>query len=403
MKFTIKKSDLKSAVKLAIKAVGNRPVVPVLECLFFSVESDLLTITATDLEIFISVDCPIIGHGEKSDFVIDAKQIEKIVDNIETTDFAFEVGTHFILIKTDMGNFNVPYCQDDADQFPMSPVANDLILSVGNDVLRSAISMNLFAVSNDDLRPAMTGILLDIKSDKVTVAATDAHRLCVDNFDAAIAQSDIKVILPKKFCKVVEAIKGNDIAELLQGESSYLYDCGNIRVSFRPVDATYPAYMSIVPKKNEDGILYNHVAKFGRNDLIKAIKAASIMADSTTNQIRFIFTASGSCTIVAQNLDYSTDSLVPIKCDYQILAPFEFVVTDMDDANLEADGSRPTKKVMLGVNDWIIGVNSRMLIEAILNINSDVVEFGMQTETKAMVLKDGENRFLLQMPVIINN
>lgn len=403
MKFNIKKTELKSAVKLAVKALSSKPALPALECLHFSVESDLLTITATDLEIFISIDCPIIGHGEKSDFVIDAKQMEKIVDNIETIDLSFEVGTHFVLIKTDIGNFNVPYSAEDAEMFPIAPVANDLVLSVGNDVLRSVISNNLFAVSNDDLRPAMTGILLDIKTDKVTVAATDAHRLCVDNFDAAIAQTDIKVILPKKFCKVVESIKGNDIAELLQGESSYLYDCGNIRVLFRPVDARYPDYMCIVPKKNDKGELYNHVAKFGRNDLIKAIKAASIMADSTTNQIRFIFTASGNCTIVAQNLDYSTDSLVPIKCDYQILAPFEFEVTDMDDANLKADGSRPTKKVMLGVNDWIIGVNSRMLIEALLNINSEVVEFGMQTANRAMVLKDGENRFLLQMPVIINN
>ena len=79
MKFTIKKSELKTAVKLAVKAVGNRPVVSVLECLLFSVESDLLTITGTDLEIFVSVDCPVISHGEKTDFCIEAKNIEKII------------------------------------------------------------------------------------------------------------------------------------------------------------------------------------------------------------------------------------------------------------------------------------------------------------------------------------
>jgi DNA polymerase-3 subunit beta len=399
MQFTIKKTDLKSAVKLAVKALHSRPAIPVLECLLFSVESDLLTITGTDLEVFISIDCPISGKGEKTDFCIDGKQIEKIVDNIETTDFTFEIGSHFILIKSDMGNFNVPYLSDDVETFPIAPVANNSVLAVGNDVFRSVISNNIFAVSTDDLRPAMTGLFLDIKTDKVVVAVTDAHRLCVETFDASITQDNTSLILPKKFCKIVEAIKGNDIAELLSGENIFMYDCDNIRVSFRGIDARYPDYNCIVPKTNQEtGVLYNHVARFNRNDLIKAVKAASIMADSTTNRIKLVFTASGECTIVAENLDFSTDSLVPVKCEYQILAPFEFIVPDLDKP-INSEGNY----VMLGTHEWIIGVNSKFLMESLLNIVSDMVEIGMSTANRAMVLKDGENRFNLVMPVMINN
>ena len=64
MKFNVSSSDLLKKLQVAAGAIGSMNVLPILEDFLFTIQDNMLTITASDLETSIVTQIEVTGDGE---------------------------------------------------------------------------------------------------------------------------------------------------------------------------------------------------------------------------------------------------------------------------------------------------------------------------------------------------
>ena len=91
----------------------------------------------------------------------------------------------------------------------------DNSFKIRTTVLRNLIRKTVFAVSKDESRPVFTGCSFEIKGDKISLVATNTHRLALavenlpdnyDNFDFVVPAETLRGLMlridPKVFFKI---------------------------------------------------------------------------------------------------------------------------------------------------------------------------------------------------------
>src|SRR5215467_8546543 len=176
MKFIVSSSSLLKQLQHISGVINSNTVLPILEDFLFEVETNKLSVVATDLETVMRVQIDIEAK-ESGKVCIPAKILIDSLKNIPDQPLTFTIDKHFgIEITSDNGKYKV--MGENPDNFPKEPAADDTTsFTMTSEALVTAINKTLFAVSSDDLRPAMTGVFFELDKKGITFVATDAHRL----------------------------------------------------------------------------------------------------------------------------------------------------------------------------------------------------------------------------------
>lgn len=178
--FSASSSDLVRAVQAVAGAISTKGALPILECILFERAGDLLRLSATDLEISIVEQVPVVfdsGDADMSRVAVPARRLLDTLRSLPDLPVQFSCDKdRGITIRTDQGRFKM-VGQDGVD-FPAIPrvEADTMIETTGSD-LRKAISLTSFAVSRDALRPAMMGVYVQVGPSGSRFVSTDGHRL----------------------------------------------------------------------------------------------------------------------------------------------------------------------------------------------------------------------------------
>ena len=312
MHVLIQQSVLFNSIQSVGRAVPQKPPHPVLSNIKIEADEDHLIFTGFDLSFgieFRTSDCLIRQHGSaclpaKLLINIISKQdsnsnIEMIIDeNNQCTLTCDSIEYQIAGMPTDEypanlaesfyeNQENVP---DDYKEFVVN--SNDLLLAAKNTV---------FAASQDDTKQILTGVNFEITLSRLTVAATDGHRLAVINvnpeqeLELNIDEGEklINLTIPAKILKELERMliqtKAPSVS-LIEGNDNLMFkivtDTVAATLTCRSLNGQYPNYPQLIPDQDK----FVTVLTIERKTLLKSIeKIATILDEKTQKLILFTF------------------------------------------------------------------------------------------------------------------
>lgn len=357
--------ELKKRLFSAFKCIGTSTVLPVLEATLVRLENKRLSFTCTDLETTCVCTFDTEAEGQ-SLFLIDAKPFLYFLRNAVQPECELKVtATHSIFVS---GFFKLKQpLADSPDNFPKPVVVdNESSFTIPSNNFIHLLKRAKPFISKDDLRPSMTGVLLHDVKGRLTIAATDAHRLYWEDFmDTPESLKDKSVII---FDKAVGLIIENFNNETLSISTNFLHiniKGQNFEITSRLIDVRYPDYSVVIAR-------YPLQFYIKRKQFIAFLSLCIPFVNKSTRQI-ICSVSNDEITVEGGEVDYST----------------------------EFDYSLPIYNATQKHEGFKFALDTKFITETLkVNRNDDLVKIEHSTlPTKAIVIDD---HFLI-MPLMINN
>ena len=369
MEFKVNSKVLEKLLSKIIPAVPSRTPMPVLENFLVEIKDGLMTVSATDLEIFLrsSLNVP---SEEDTKMVIPAKLFYDIIRSLGDTQIKFETGGEGKLrIQTDNGVYNLSYSP--SDDFPEIPeVSKEKEVNMNGQDLRKMIEQTSFAMSREDMRPAMTGTLIEFTGEGIRFVTTDGHRLVKYINKTITSSKDEQYIVPERAISVLLKLLGDTDIKMYLSKTNISFNLGDIELISRLIGEKYPAYNSVIPLENENILTIN------TNDLLSTVKRMMLFSSANSKQVKFSI-SSNKLEVSAEDIDHGSSAKENIQCEYN---------GDIMD----------------------IGFNTGYVNDILTHVNDEKVIFKLHSPTKACIIEpskmeDNEDLMLLLMPVRLNN
>lgn len=373
MKFSASSAELLRALNTVAGAVPSKSTLPILECVLFEHDGDMLRLSATDLEISIiqslQVQFESNGSGRGNRVAVPAKRLLDTLRALPNLPISFATDDEFnITLQTDQGQYKM-VGQDGAD-FPALPeISGQSGFQTNGEILKRAILKTSFAVSKDALRPAMMGIYFQIQQDRGRLVATDGHRLVRLTMESVTSELPSNYIVPEKAMMLASRVAADaDCAVMVDG-SYASFDFGACRVLARLIDENYPNYEAVIPVENDKRLTVN------REAMLAAVKRVGLYSSSMTNQIRLSISKDG-VKISAEDIERSSEAHETVAAEYDS-------------------------------EDMVIGFNAAYLTEVLSHIDSEEIVFELSSPNRAGIVtpleqQSGEELLMLIMPVMLN-
>jgi DNA polymerase-3 subunit beta len=357
MKLTCSPEALSHALQVVSRAVSPRTTLPILNNVLLETSPEGLKLTATNLEIGIvnHVDAEIAAEGSVT---LPAKILTEFVAQLHDDKLDMELDTATQTLTVKCGPYHdVKIKGIGANEFPPLPVREDgLKLVIDQADLLPAIEQTVVAASSDDGRPVLTGVLTQLDGEKLTLAATDGHRLAVKVIKAT-SEGEVgedganSVIIPARaLTEVSRVLKGDGTVEIWLGRSRnhVFFIVPGVEVMSRLIEGTYPNYSQVIPEQS------NTTITVSTKDLHELTKGVSIFARDSANVVR-IKTEAGEIAISANTSEVGSSEA---------------------SVSAEIEGA-----------DIQIAFNSRYLLEVLALVGSDKVAMGFNGPLSPGVVK----------------
>jgi DNA polymerase-3 subunit beta len=370
MKFSTTSTELQKVMGNIGGVIPAKSTLPILENFLFHLQKDNLRITATDLDISMSVDIRVRG-SEDGVVAIPAKRLFETVRSLPEVniDFISDSKTNKVIMLTANGEYKLT--GESGENYPTLPsFKSETSLEIDNELLRRLIGKTIFAVSSDELRPAMMGIFIQIKKGEIRSAATDGHRL-VRMISSKFQSNNIEqdIVIPAKALNLVLKSVNAEKTTITFGENHTKFIFGEVILISRMIEEKYPNYESVIPADNDKVLVVD------KNQILSSVRRTALYASSTTHQVR-ISIKKGTINVSAEDVDFGSEARETLTCDYSA-EPME------------------------------IGFNSAYIIDILSHIDTDEAMFKLSTPTRAVIIqpvtqKENENLLMLVMPVRLN-
>ena len=313
MKFTISSSKLFSQLQAVSRVINNKNALPILDDVLFDLVGNELLMTASDGETTIRTSVAVESVEGTGKVASAAKLLLETLKEFSEQPLTFTIDENNFAVSMASQNGTYSFVGVNGNEYPEMPAeeAEARQLAVPAGVLQSAIEKTIFCTADDDLRPVMNGIYFDIVEDKVTMVATDAHRL-VRYTNASVKPGLVaNFILPKKPAGLLKNLlaKEEGDVKVTVGAKNARFEFGNTIIVCRQIEGRFPNYNAVIPQSNQN------VVTADRQTLINACKRVAVFANNGTAQLRLAL-SENQIKISAQDIDFSTSAEETIACDY---------------------------------------------------------------------------------------
>ena len=179
MKFSVNSALLSQRLQTLGRVVSSKNSMPILGNFYFKLSDNVLTIIASDNEVYLSTNIELVSSEGELEFTINAKTAQDSIKEIpeQPLDFNIDGDTLEITVNYQNGTFSL--MGESADQYPLAkPFVEEFpTIVIGNDTLQRSINRALFATNNDILRPVMSGVYFDYKPEGLNIVASDGRKL----------------------------------------------------------------------------------------------------------------------------------------------------------------------------------------------------------------------------------
>jgi len=298
----------KTALVGVERVVSSRSTLPILNNVLIKADKGGVEVVATDLEIGVKFFLG--GKVEKEGSItVPGKTLINLVNNLHG-DTVNLVSKNNIL-EVSCGESRADINGVPADDYPEIPQVEDgKQVKIKREVLDGVLSAVDFAVSRDESRPVLTGVYFVSKEGKLAAAATDSYRLAEVVLDFNLG-AEFEVIIPSRTLQEVRRIMGeSEEVELKVGENQVMFVFTNASLVSRIIEGEYPPYKQIIPTS------HNLSVEFDIQELVDALKTASIFSLGGSNNVRLDVKAGGEIEVSSESSQLGKFSAkVPAKVE----------------------------------------------------------------------------------------
>ncbi len=322
MEVRCQQAELDQALHLVSRAVARRSTLPILSNVLLDAADGLLRITATNLEIALSVSLPA-EVRETGQLSVRADVFTDFIGSLPRQEVALSApaGTTDLRVTCGTSKARIPGIP--AEDFPTIARIGDQppTATVEAEALREAVGQVVFAAATDDSRPVLAGVLLEFKGDELTLAAADGFRLSVRTLTLQQpAATDLAIIVPAKALAELARVAGesDEALQLLvtPNRSQLLARTGRLEFLSRLIDGTFPEFRQIIPRQWKTRVTVD------REAFLAAARRAKIFAQSNNEVVKLQFVPGdseldpGSMIVSAHAADAGdTEDVIPARVE----------------------------------------------------------------------------------------
>ncbi len=370
MKFSLSQPELSRLAALAGNVVPGKSTLPILSTLLIRAEKDGITIAATDLDISIQLKAEA-AVDKPGAVAVPARRFAEIVRKLEAVDVKLETADGALGIRCGRASFRIPTMP--VEDYPKLPETKDIeTFAAPAGILKNMIRRTRFAVSTDLARPSMNGIYMEMETKRLSMVATDGHRLAFCQRDQELPVSASKgVILPAKALdQLLRLLPDDGDLEMGIGESQAFFRTGGVAFFTRLIEGPFPNYQQVIPKGNERQMTLNTASLLEATD-----RVSTLAASLATKQIKLVL---------------DSDQLV------------------LEVASAEIGQAREELEASYDGQGMSIGYNATYLLDVLKHLGSEEVRFRLDRPDNAGIIEPGEQSagehyFSLLMPLKLSD
>jgi DNA polymerase-3 subunit beta len=322
VKFRCERDSLVEVLTTAGRAVSSRTTTSIaLSGVRIESDGNRLMVVGTDLDLTVHVSAEAIGLSDGV-CVAPSKLLTDIVRSLEPGAVTVESEQDKIEIAAARSRFSLrTFPADDFPTLPEPPTPTTLLPATS---LVNALRQVVRAASNDDARPLLTGVLMAAEGSGIRLVATDSYRLALRDIEGKNeALETTQILVPARALAELQRLSalsadgkdtkatadGNGAGPgptvgLSIGEHDVTFTAGDVQVSTRLLDGSYPDYRQLIPAE------YPNRLHVGKDSLLDALRRVRLLVRDNTTPVRLSMRQGGvDLTVVSQEVGDASETV----------------------------------------------------------------------------------------------
>ncbi len=313
MHITLDRQSFLDKLELVGKVSTKHVTLPILQCVLLSVVDDVLTLSATNLEIGIEAKIePKVQTGGV--VAVPANTLISTIQFMTHKEVVLRTDGSVLVVegsgsKTDIKT--VPF-----DEFPNIPKIDGKGQPLNRTLFSLGIKTASFAASQSSIKPELGSVcILQKKEHTLTFVATDSFRLMEKTVpQKGLILSD-PILIPQKnaieLARVCDLLDGDPELRINENQCSLTFS--SVYITSRLVGGSFPDYQSIIPKE------YCTHSTVLKSDLMHTFRKTNIFLNKFL-QVG-VSIKKKDCTISAQSGEVGTTTeVIPATTDGEELS-----------------------------------------------------------------------------------
>jgi DNA polymerase-3 subunit beta len=290
MKFRCERDDLLESVQFATRAISNRATLPVLSGLRIEAGEDgVVKVAATDLELTMETSFKA-GIDEPGKAIVPGRLFGEMARSLGAGQVSLASGDGDLEIGSGRGQFRVKALAP--DDYPALPIEDrpdegaGVSIEIDREALAIALNQVVRSASGDESRQILTGVLWEVESGSLTLAATDSYRLAVRSVEVTGGPAEVKkVVVParalQELARVLQSASGTVRAQIKEnliafevGGSDEGATIGQQLIGSRFIEGEFPNYRQLIPEG------YPNSLTVERDALLEVVKRVGLLAQN---------------------------------------------------------------------------------------------------------------------------
>lgn len=312
MKFNVSSTKLFAQLQAVSRVIASKNSLQILEDVLFDLQGEQLTLTASDGETTIRTSLPVENPQGEGKVAFGARLLLDTLKEFPEQPLTFLIDDQNFGLNITSANGTYSFVGANGQEYPEMPAEEgENTLTMPANVLLDAINKTIFCTADDELRPVMNGIFFDLAEDKITMVATDAHRLVRYTNTGIHVPQATSFILPKKPAMLLRQVLAKETEDVVItfGQKNAKFAFGQTVIVCRQIEGRFPNYNAVIPQNNQNKVIVD------RQTIVNACKRVAVFANTGTSLLKLAL-SENQIKISAQDIDFSTSAEETIACDY---------------------------------------------------------------------------------------
>lgn len=288
MEFTVSKNDLVRELGLSQGVIEKKTTIPILSNILIEASDKGLVLTATDLEL--GIRCTTQANVKsKGSGTVPAKKLLDYVRLLPDADVQVKFSeSHWASLVC--GRSKTRIAGISRDSYPELPAMPEAKASFPIGLISSMIGKTIFSISAEESRFTLNGALLLVDGEKLTMVATDGHRLAMVHEVNPLGSpsANDRALLPRKamgeLLKLAGESSGKDAPVHYSSDDNHLFfRIGDRLLISRKLTGNFPDFERVLPKS------HSQVVVLDREELKASIERVAQFSDERSRAIKVRF------------------------------------------------------------------------------------------------------------------
>ncbi|MBF0429019.1 MAG: DNA polymerase III subunit beta [Magnetococcales bacterium] len=360
MEFFIDRDPFLKVLKRIQTVVERRNTMPILGNALLEVTDNLLTVSATDLEVSLRTFTPV-EVVEPGSLTVGARILFDVVNELPAKVIRLRQEGERLLLTCDRARFDLASLP--GEQFPKIPQPEgEFHLNLSCDMLAEMLEKTHFAMSNDETRYVLNGVFMQLVeaeveglTGRIRLVATDTHRMAmVERPVECVIPETRDVIIPKKTVYEIRKLLEEDdqMVAVVLGPGFFQVIKPDLALISKVVQGRFPDWRRVMPTDNTIRL------SIAREAFHQVVKRMSALSHEKSLGVRLLIEET-RMRIVSVNPEQE-------EAEEEMAVSFD------------------------GENPITIGFNARYLKEILMAVSGETVQFALKDDESPVLVYDPE-------------